>query len=77
MTPDDRRLPEGRNWLIYPVFYRMEGARVFKIDKTPIEETKIDNKRLSRHLDQSHIAIDDIPHTSPTNPVRSTHNPVR
>ena len=60
----------------YPVFHQMEGARVFKTDQAAIEEIKTDNERLSRYLNQSNIAIEDIPHTSPTNPVQSTHNPV-
>ena len=59
----------------YPVFHQMEGARVFKTDKAAIEEVKADNERLSRHLDQSNIVIEDIPHTSATNPAQPTHDP--
>lgn len=59
----------------YPVFHQMEGARVFKTDPAAIEEVKVDNERLTRHLDQSNIVIEDIPHTSPTNPVQPTHEP--
>lgn len=60
----------------YPVFHQMEGARVFKTEKAAIEEVKSDNERLSRYLGQSNIVIKDIPHTSPTNPVQPTHDPV-
>ena len=59
----------------YPVFHQMEGARVFKTDKAAIEQVKTDNESLSRHLDQSNIVIEDIPHISPTNPAQPTHDP--
>ena len=60
----------------YPVFHQMEGARVFKTDRAAIVGVKADNERLSRYLDQSNIVIEDIPHTSPTNPVQPTHDPI-
>jgi len=59
----------------YPVFHQMEGARVFKTDQVGIGELKADNERLSQHLEQSNIVIEDIPHTSPTNPPQPTHDP--
>ena len=59
----------------YPVFHQMEGARVFKTDPAAIEQVQAENKRLSQHLAQSNIVIEDIPHTSSTNPVQPTHDP--
>ena len=59
----------------YPVFHQMEGARVFKTDKTAMEQVKADNECLSSYLDRSNIIIEDVPHISPTNPVQPTHNP--
>jgi len=59
----------------YPVFHQMEGARVFKTDQSAIGKVKADNERLSRYLGRSKIVIEDIPHTSSTNPVQPTHDP--
>ena len=59
----------------YPVFHQMEGARVFKTDKSAMKQVKADNESLSRYLDQSNIVIEDIPHISPTNPAQPTHDP--
>jgi phenylalanyl-tRNA synthetase alpha chain len=59
----------------YPVFHQMEGASVFKTDKAAIEQLKTDNECLIKYLDQSNIIIEDIPHTSPTNPAQPTHDP--
>jgi phenylalanyl-tRNA synthetase alpha chain len=59
----------------YPVFHQMEGARVFKTDEAAIEQVKANNERLSQHLDQSNIVIEDIPHISATNPAQPTHDP--
>jgi phenylalanyl-tRNA synthetase alpha chain len=60
----------------YPVFHQMEGARVFGADDAGVAELEADNARLSQHLSQSNIIIDDIPHSSPTNPVQPQHSPV-
>jgi len=60
----------------YPVFHQVEGARLFDVDKSGLEDVKEDNKRLSRILAKSNIIIEDVPHISPTNPVQPNHDPV-
>ncbi|KAL0946887.1 hypothetical protein HGRIS_013053 [Hohenbuehelia grisea] len=59
----------------YPVFHQMEGARIFDASPTGMKEVEDDNERLSYHLAQSNIIIEDIPHISPTNPSQATHDP--
>ncbi|KAI0928915.1 hypothetical protein AcW1_006016 [Taiwanofungus camphoratus] len=61
----------------YPVFHQMEGARVFPATATGLRELEEDNARLSAHLANSPIAIEDVPHLSPSNPPQSTHDPER
>jgi phenylalanyl-tRNA synthetase alpha chain len=59
----------------YPVFHQMEGARIFSANASGMQEVEDDNARLSQHLSQSNILIEDIPHISPTNPVQPSHDP--
>lgn len=58
----------------YPVFHQMEGARSFSSSKEGIDELEADNARLSHHLAQSNIVIEDIPHSSPANPIPSVYS---
>jgi phenylalanyl-tRNA synthetase alpha chain len=60
----------------YPVFHQVEGARIFDANASGMKEVEADNERLSRILAKSGILIEDIPHTSPTNPVQHNHDPV-
>jgi len=53
----------------YPVFHQMEGARVFSSNQEGVDEVEADNARLSAHLAQSNIVIEDVPHSSSTNPI--------
>jgi len=59
----------------YPVFHQMEGARIFSSDASGTKEIEEDNARLSQHLSQSNILIEDIPHITPTNPAQPSHDP--
>jgi phenylalanyl-tRNA synthetase alpha chain len=59
----------------YPVFHQMEGARIFSADASGMKEVEEENERLSLHLRQSNIVIEDIPHITPSNPAQPTHNP--
>lgn len=58
----------------YPVFHQMEGARSFGSSKEGVEELEADNARLSHHLARSNIIIEDIAHSSPTNPIPSVYS---
>ncbi|TFY62759.1 hypothetical protein EVJ58_g3659 [Rhodofomes roseus] len=58
----------------YPVFHQMEGARVFRSTPEGMTELEQDNARLSEHLAQSNIVIEDVPHSSPTNPIPSIYS---
>jgi phenylalanyl-tRNA synthetase alpha chain len=59
----------------YPVFHQMEGARIFSSDASGMKEVEEDNARLSQHLSQSNILIEDILHITPTNPAQPSHDP--
>ncbi|KAH9935045.1 phenylalanyl-tRNA synthetase [Fomitopsis serialis] len=58
----------------YPVFHQMEGARVFSSSQEGVDEAEADNARLSAHLAQSNIVIEDVPHSSSTNPIPGIHS---
>ncbi|EIN07364.1 phenylalanyl-tRNA synthetase [Punctularia strigosozonata HHB-11173 SS5] len=58
----------------YPVFHQMEGARIFDADHAGMAEVEEDNERLSRQLSRSNIVIEDISHSSPSNPVQPEHS---
>ncbi|TFK54878.1 phenylalanyl-tRNA synthetase [Heliocybe sulcata] len=59
----------------YPVFHQMEGAKIFEAAPYAMREVEEDNERLSAHLKQSNIVIEDIPHLTPANPSQPSHNP--
>ncbi|EEB98072.1 hypothetical protein MPER_02484, partial [Moniliophthora perniciosa FA553] len=54
----------------------MEGARLFDASAQGMKEVEEDSERIARHLEQSNIIIEDVPHISPTNPVQECHDPV-
>ncbi|KAF9818617.1 hypothetical protein IEO21_02597 [Rhodonia placenta] len=58
----------------YPVFHQMEGARVFPASAAGVAELEDDNARLSAHLAQSNIVIEDVPHLSAANPAQPSHD---
>ncbi|KIY50853.1 phenylalanyl-tRNA synthetase [Fistulina hepatica ATCC 64428] len=60
----------------YPVFHQIEGARLFRADANGIVDVRTDNERLQRRLANANIAIEDIAHSSPTNPCQPQHDPV-
>ena len=60
----------------YPVFHQMEGARVFSGGADGRAEVEADNARLAGELARARIAIEDVPHVSPTNPAQAAHDPV-
>ncbi|KAI0673001.1 phenylalanyl-tRNA synthetase [Trametes maxima] len=60
----------------YPVFHQMEGARVFSADAYGMAELEEDNARLSQHLAQSNIIIEDVPHSTAANPRQDAHDPI-
>lgn len=59
----------------YPIFHQVEGARIFSTDASGLKEVEEDNERLSSQLASANIVIEDVPHTSPTNPVQPKHDP--
>ena len=59
----------------YPVFHQMEGARLFNVDTSGMKTVEDDNTRLAQDLARSNIVIEDIPHSSPSNPVQPFHDP--
>lgn len=59
----------------YPVFHQMEGARIFSADTLGMKEVEEENERLLLHLQQSNIAIEDVPHVTLSNPAQPTHDP--
>lgn len=59
----------------YPVFHQMEGARIFSSDASGMREVEEDNAMLAEYLSRSNIAISDIPHITPSNPVQPSHDP--
>jgi phenylalanyl-tRNA synthetase alpha chain len=60
----------------YPIFHQVEGARIFNTDSSGMKEVQEDNERLSNLLASANIIIEDIPHTSTTNPVQHNHDPI-
>ncbi|KAK2466911.1 hypothetical protein APHAL10511_001169 [Amanita phalloides] len=59
----------------YPVFHQVEGAHIFDVNDSAIRQVEEDNERLMHHLSTSNIAIEDVAHTSCTNPVQQGHDP--
>jgi phenylalanyl-tRNA synthetase alpha chain len=57
----------------YPVFHQMEGAKLFGTDASSIEKIEQESQRLERQLALSNIDIEDIQHTSETNPAQTSH----
>ncbi|KII88498.1 hypothetical protein PLICRDRAFT_110268 [Plicaturopsis crispa FD-325 SS-3] len=59
----------------YPVFHQMEGARIFDADAATLATVRDENTRLAQEIARHNVVVENISHSSPSNPVQASHDP--